>query len=45
MAFLLLFIFGLAGFALLVVPGNAWKALWRLLREIREVHFPAKTER
>jgi hypothetical protein len=41
----LIFIFVLAGFALLVVPSSAWKALWRLLWEIREVHFPAKTER
>jgi hypothetical protein len=32
-------------FALLALPSSAWKALWRLLQEIREVHFPAKVKK
>jgi hypothetical protein len=35
-------ILGFAGFALLVLPGGAWKALWELLQNVREVHFPPK---
>jgi hypothetical protein len=42
---LLWIIFGLAGLALLALPNGVWKALWKLIRGIREVHFAAKIQK
>jgi hypothetical protein len=45
MAALLWCILGFTAFALLALPSSAWKALWQLLRQIREVHFLAKVKK
>jgi hypothetical protein len=45
MAALLWCIFSLTAFALMVLPSSAWKALWQLLQDVRDVHFPVKVKK